>query len=85
MGGSVVVQTCPKLLEKKYKVTGAVVLDVVEGSPISCLNVMETHDINIGCLPLSTGSAIEALPHMHSLLNARPEGFDSVEDAIEWQ
>jgi len=35
MGGSVVVQTCPKLLEKKYKVTGAVVLDVVEGSPIS--------------------------------------------------
>ena len=77
-----VVQTCPKLLEKKYKVTSAVVLDVVEGSPISCLNVMETHDINTGCLPLSTGSAIEAL---HSLLNARPEGFDSVEDAIEWQ
>lgn len=40
MGGSVVVQTCPKLLEKKYKVTGTVVLDVVEGSPIPCLNVM---------------------------------------------
>ena len=31
------------------------------------------------------GSAIEALPHMHSLLNARPEGFDSLEEAIEWQ
>lgn len=37
------------------------------------------------CLPLRLGSAIEALPHMHSLLNARPEGFDSLEEAIEWQ
>ncbi|KAI0706426.1 protein phosphatase methylesterase [Earliella scabrosa] len=27
---------------------------------------------------------LEALPLMHSLLNARPEGFDSPEDAIEW-
>jgi len=35
-------------------------------------------------LPL-TGSALEALPHMHSLLNARPDGFDSPEEAIEWQ
>jgi len=60
MGGSVVVQACPKLLERGYKITGIAVLDVVEGS------------------------AIEALPHMHSLLNARPEGFDSVEEAIEW-
>lgn len=32
-----------------------------------------------------SGSAIDALPHMHSLLNARPEGFDSTEEAIEWQ
>lgn len=31
MGGSVVVQACPKLLERKYKVTGVAVLDVVEG------------------------------------------------------
>ncbi|KAG9224987.1 hypothetical protein CCMSSC00406_0001862 [Pleurotus cornucopiae] len=30
------------------------------------------------------GSAIDALPHMHSLLNARPDGFDSLEEAIEW-
>ncbi|KAJ3978784.1 hypothetical protein F5890DRAFT_1651008 [Lentinula detonsa] len=30
------------------------------------------------------GSAIEALPHMNSLLNARPDGFDSVEEAVEW-
>ncbi|RPD54823.1 protein phosphatase methylesterase [Lentinus tigrinus ALCF2SS1-7] len=27
---------------------------------------------------------LEALPLMHSLLNARPEGFDSPEEAIEW-
>ncbi|KAF7773162.1 hypothetical protein Agabi119p4_5329 [Agaricus bisporus var. burnettii] len=60
MGGSVTVQSCPRLLERGYKITGVAVLDVVEGS------------------------AIEALPHMHSLLNARPEGFDSMEEAIEW-
>jgi len=28
---------------------------------------------------------MEALPHMHALLNTRPEGFDSIEEAIEWQ
>ncbi|TFK22765.1 protein phosphatase methylesterase [Coprinopsis marcescibilis] len=60
MGGSVVVQACPKLQEVKYRIAGVAVLDVVEGS------------------------AIEALPHMHSLLNARPDGFDSLEEAIEW-
>ena len=28
---------------------------------------------------------LEALPTMHSLLDARPAGFGSQEDAIEWQ
>lgn len=28
---------------------------------------------------------LEALPTMHSLLDARPEGFGSQEEAIEWQ
>ncbi|KAF8071567.1 Alpha/Beta hydrolase protein [Lyophyllum atratum] len=60
MGGSVVVRTCPTLLQHKYRITGVAVLDVVEGS------------------------AIDALPHMHSLLNARPDGFNSIEDAVEW-
>ncbi|PPQ83492.1 hypothetical protein CVT25_006982 [Psilocybe cyanescens] len=60
MGGSVVVGGCPKLLEKKYKIAGVAVLDVVEGS------------------------AVDALPHMNSLLNARPDGFDGMEEAIEW-
>ena len=80
MGGSVVVRSCPMLLQHKYRVTGVAVIDVVEGAkpllPIS-------HPLKLLLLP--TGSAIEALPHMHSLLNARPEGFQSVEDAIEWQ
>lgn len=60
MGGSVVVQACPRLQEAKYRIAGVAVLDVVEGS------------------------ALEALPHMHSLLNARPDGFDSIEEAVEW-
>ncbi|KAJ7680043.1 Alpha/Beta hydrolase protein [Mycena rosella] len=38
----------------------------------------------VAVLDVVEGSAIEALPHMHSLLNARPDGFDSPEDAIEW-
>ncbi|KAG1822109.1 hypothetical protein EV424DRAFT_1538983 [Suillus variegatus] len=35
--------------------------------------------------PSPIGTAVEALPHMHAILNSRPEGFDSVEEAIEWQ
>ena len=61
MGGAVVVNTVPRLLEAKYRVSGVAVLDVVEGT------------------------AIDALPHMPAILNSRPEGFDSVSDAIEWQ
>jgi hypothetical protein len=61
MGGAVVVHTIPHLLEAKYRVSGVVVLDVVEGT------------------------ALDALPHMPAVLNSRPEGFDSVSDAIEWQ
>ncbi|KAI0050524.1 protein phosphatase methylesterase [Auriscalpium vulgare] len=60
MGGAVVVRACPLLLERKYKVGGVSVLDVVEGT------------------------AIEALPHMPMILNSRPAGFDTVEEAIEW-
>ncbi|KAJ7035259.1 Alpha/Beta hydrolase protein [Mycena alexandri] len=38
----------------------------------------------VAVLDVVEGSALEALPHMHSLLNARPDGFDSVEEAVEW-
>ncbi|THH10050.1 hypothetical protein EW145_g1601 [Phellinidium pouzarii] len=60
MGGSVLVRTCPMLIESKYRVTGVAVLDVVEGS------------------------AIDALPFMNKLLDSRPNGFDSIEEAVEW-
>lgn len=79
MGGSVVVRSCPVLIEKRYRIAGVAVLDVVEGS--------HTHpkQFLLNLIHLSLGSAIEALPHMNSLLNARPDGFDSIEEAIEWQ
>ncbi|KAH7884869.1 Alpha/Beta hydrolase protein [Phlebopus sp. FC_14] len=38
----------------------------------------------VAVLDVVEGTAIEALPHMHALLNSRPEGFDSIEEAIEW-
>ena len=39
----------------------------------------------VAVLDVVEGSAIDALPHMNSLLNARPDGFDSIEEAVEWQ
>lgn len=36
-------------------------------------------------LDVVEGSALDALPHMNSVLNARPDGFDSVERAVAWQ
>ncbi|KDQ09944.1 hypothetical protein BOTBODRAFT_178673 [Botryobasidium botryosum FD-172 SS1] len=60
MGGSVVVSAVPILLSSGYRIVGAAVLDVVEGT------------------------AVEALPFMHSFLDKRPEGFQSVEEAISW-
>lgn len=32
MGGAVIVRACPRLLERKYRVGGVAVLDVVEGT-----------------------------------------------------
>jgi len=40
--------------------------------------------VGVAVLDVVEGSALDALPHMHSLLNARPDGFDSPEHAIEW-
>ena len=39
----------------------------------------------VAVLDVVEGTALDALPHMNSVLNARPDGFDSVEEAIEWQ
>lgn len=73
------VRSCPRLIEKRYRFVGVAVLDVVEGN--------HTYNLNnsLTLIHLSLGSAVEALPHMNSLLNARPDGFDSIEEAIEWQ
>ncbi|KAH9941336.1 Alpha/Beta hydrolase protein [Amylocystis lapponica] len=38
----------------------------------------------VAALDIVEEFTLEALPLMHSLLNARREGFDSQEDAIEW-
>ncbi|ETW82639.1 Esterase/lipase/thioesterase [Heterobasidion irregulare TC 32-1] len=38
----------------------------------------------VAVLDVVEGSAIEALPHMPIILNSRPEGFDSIEEAIQW-
>jgi protein phosphatase methylesterase 1 len=72
------VRTCPALLKHSYKICGVAVLDVVEGILFALLLQ--------ALQPFGTvGTAIEALPLMNSLLNARPDGFDSAEEAIEWQ
>lgn len=78
MGGSVVVRACPKLQGLGYVVSGVAVLDVVEGKSTMVLRLW-------GSLILLEGTAIDALPHMHALLDTRPEGFHSEEEAIEWQ
>jgi len=56
----VITRACPLLQERKYRIAGVAVLDVVEEF------------------------TLEALPMMHSLLDTRPEGFNSQEEAIEW-
>ncbi|GAB1524452.1 Protein phosphatase methylesterase 1 [Rhizoctonia solani] len=38
----------------------------------------------VAVLDVVEGSAMEALPHMHKLLDSRPDGFASQEEAIEW-
>ncbi|EPQ54031.1 protein phosphatase methylesterase [Gloeophyllum trabeum ATCC 11539] len=40
--------------------------------------------LGVAVLDVVEGTALEALPFMNSILNARPDGFDSVEEAIEW-
>jgi protein phosphatase methylesterase 1 len=39
----------------------------------------------VAVLDVVEGTALDALPHMMNILNARPDGFASVEQAIEWQ
>ncbi|KAJ7484415.1 Alpha/Beta hydrolase protein [Mycena latifolia] len=69
----------PTLLLVGHSMGGAV---VVRGCPLLLEHKYRVSGVAV--LDVVEGSAIEALPHMHSLLNARPDGFDSPEDAIEW-
>ncbi|KAL5525829.1 hypothetical protein ACEPAG_7166 [Sanghuangporus baumii] len=38
----------------------------------------------VAVLDIVEGFTIDALPHMHTLLDSRPEGFETLEEAIEW-
>ncbi|KAF8589894.1 protein phosphatase methylesterase [Ramaria rubella] len=38
----------------------------------------------VAVLDVVEGFTLEALPHMHNLLDSRPDGFDSQEEAIRW-
>lgn len=79
MGAAPVVSAAPELQKKGYTIPGVVVLDVVEGTvQIFCLPSRKT-------LTLQTGTAVESLPLMKSVLSKRPESFRSVIDAIYWQ
>lgn len=40
--------------------------------------------IGVAVLDVVEGFTLDALPHMHNLLDSRPDGFDSPEDAIQW-
>lgn len=74
-----IVRASSLLQERKYRITGVSVLDVVEGACVLVLAdavLKSAHD---------TEFTLEALPIMHSLLDSRPEGFESPEQAIEWQ
>ncbi|KAH6909310.1 Alpha/Beta hydrolase protein [Coprinopsis sp. MPI-PUGE-AT-0042] len=55
---------------------------VVQACPL--LQDLKYRVSGVAVLDVVEGSAMDALPHMHSLLNARPDGFDSVEEGIEW-
>ena len=76
-----IVRACPLLQERKYRITGVSVLDVVEGK----YNNYDALFVYKGREPIFTEFTLEALPMMHSLLDARPDGFNSQEEAIEWQ
>ncbi|KAF8512476.1 protein phosphatase methylesterase [Gautieria morchelliformis] len=38
----------------------------------------------VAVLDVVEGFTLDALPHMHNLLDSRPDGFDSQEEAIQW-
>jgi len=71
--------TAPTLLLVGHSLGGSV---IVRASPI--LQEKQYRITGVAVLDIVEEFTLEALPVMHSLLDARPEGFDSPEEAIEW-
>ncbi|KAI0259130.1 protein phosphatase methylesterase [Gloeopeniophorella convolvens] len=69
----------PSLLLVGHSMGGAVVVRVAPR-----LIAAKYRVAGVAVLDVVEGTALDALPHMPAILNSRPEGFDSVSDAIEW-
>ncbi|KAH9902379.1 protein phosphatase methylesterase [Cubamyces lactineus] len=72
-------QAAPSLLLVGHSLGGSV--------SVRACPVLQQHNYRItgvAVIDVVEEFTLEALPLMHSLLNARPEGFDSPEEAIEW-
>ncbi|KAI0656429.1 protein phosphatase methylesterase [Cubamyces menziesii] len=72
-------QAAPSLLLAGHSLGGSV--------SVRACPVLQQHHYRItgvAVIDVVEEFTLEALPLMHSLLNARPEGFDSPEEAIEW-
>jgi len=69
----------PSLLLVGHSMGGAV---VVRTAPLLLEAKYRVSGVTV--LDVVEGTALDALPHMPAILNSRPEGFDSVSDAIEW-
>ncbi|KAI0750056.1 protein phosphatase methylesterase [Daedaleopsis nitida] len=72
-------QSAPSLLLVGHSLGGSV---CVRACPV--LQQYHYRITGVAVIDVVEEFTLEALPLMHSLLNARPEGFDSPEDAIEW-
>ncbi|KAF9231023.1 Alpha/Beta hydrolase protein [Melanogaster broomeanus] len=73
------VQVAPTIMLVGHSMGGSVVVH-------ACPKLQELKYVisGVAVLDVVEGTAIDALPHMHALLDTRPEGFHSEEDAIEW-
>ncbi|KAH0828157.1 Alpha/Beta hydrolase protein [Lanmaoa asiatica] len=73
------VDTAPVLMLVGHSMGGSVVVR-------ACPKLQDLGYVvsGVAVLDVVEGTAIDALPHMHALLDTRPEGFHSEEEAIEW-
>ncbi|KAG6850105.1 hypothetical protein H0H93_001026 [Arthromyces matolae] len=71
--------TAPSLILVGHSMGGSVVTR-------TCPKLLEQkyRITGVAVLDVVEGSAIEALPFMNNLLNARPDGFNNVEEAVQW-